>query len=219
MKSFADWTDEIRQLMNPPKAMVDTCNLAALEDYEEGFFTPTLTFDTADGADSTAEHFYTRIGDTVTIGGPAKRYGDTVWPESNVLLESFVNRYGKGELGSWQQQMYEKLAGAQWPDTVGFGSGRRCGKTTLRAELRRQLFYGGAQWDQAYMDAVVKGSGTVEFTQAIDPADFSHIEQRAGMNTHDQSMLDQFRSMQGKRPQIIICDEVAEILKQDWDKL
>lgn len=28
MKSFADWTDEIRALMNPPAPMVDTCNMA-----------------------------------------------------------------------------------------------------------------------------------------------------------------------------------------------
>lgn len=28
MKSFADWTDEIRSLMNPPAPMVDTCNLS-----------------------------------------------------------------------------------------------------------------------------------------------------------------------------------------------
>ena len=26
MKSFADWTDEIRALMNPPAPVVDTCN-------------------------------------------------------------------------------------------------------------------------------------------------------------------------------------------------
>lgn len=31
MKSFADWTDEIRALMNPPAPMVDTCNMSALE--------------------------------------------------------------------------------------------------------------------------------------------------------------------------------------------
>lgn len=32
MKSFADWTDEIRDLMNPPKPMVDRCNLQDLYD-------------------------------------------------------------------------------------------------------------------------------------------------------------------------------------------
>lgn len=38
MKSFADWTDEIRALMNPPAPMVDTCNLRDPRDLR--FFDP-----------------------------------------------------------------------------------------------------------------------------------------------------------------------------------
>lgn len=34
MKSFADWTDEIRALMNPPAPIADTCNFQRLR--EEG---------------------------------------------------------------------------------------------------------------------------------------------------------------------------------------
>jgi hypothetical protein len=69
MKSFADWTDEIRALMNPPAPMVDTCNLA---DYEEGFYVPALV-GLFDGVTyDAAEQRYTRIGDKVTLHGTVK---------------------------------------------------------------------------------------------------------------------------------------------------
>ena len=200
MKSFADWTDEIRALMNPPAPMVDTCNL---QDYEEGFYTPTLVgVDLASGVDYATVAQYTRVGDKVTVGATFKV--DKA-PEVENDLEFY--------------------SGDPWSDTVRFPSGRRIGKSWLTNEYMKALverfvaeddqrFYGGVQWGKAYMDMVTTGTGVVEFTQAVDPADFSHIEQRAIVNTHDQSMLDRFRGMQGKRAQIIICDEVAEALEQ-----
>lgn len=69
MKSFADWTDEIRALMNPPAPMVDTCNLA---DFEEGYYAPTLV-GLSDGATyKAAEQRYTRVGNTITLHGTFK---------------------------------------------------------------------------------------------------------------------------------------------------
>jgi hypothetical protein len=46
MKTFADWTDEIRALMNPPAPMADTCNLGTIA------IKPRITaWDLAEGID------------------------------------------------------------------------------------------------------------------------------------------------------------------------
>lgn len=126
MKSFADWTDEIRALMNPPKPMIDTCNLAALEGYEEGTFVPTLKgawFDVAAQGLDSQEFYFARIGNKVTVG---KRVKSTALERGTAIHDALAN---EESLMPWQREMLERAAaeddverfynGAQWsPDEV-----------------------------------------------------------------------------------------------------
>ena len=105
MKSFADWTDEIRALMNPPKPMVDRCNWTddELNFYSGDQWPKTIGFDVAEGKDRTA--FITQFSGEPLLPWQQEYMAAALAKQGTVVARG--RRTGK----SWlTQQMMEALA-------------------------------------------------------------------------------------------------------------
>lgn len=98
MKSFADWTDEIRALMNPPAPMVDTCNLSAVElgtaihtAWEKRLedWPKTVGFDPAHGEDYSATAIAKKRDRLASMYGAGRQAGKS---ETQKLLNEFYGR-------------------------------------------------------------------------------------------------------------------------------
>ena len=145
MKSFADWTDDIRTMMNPPKP-VDGIQ-ASLErglQQADPIYDPAVV-----GEDETAFYGGAKWPDALTVG-----------TEIHTLIEEIQRR----PLRDWEKAFLARANGAD-PQVV-VAAGRQCGKTAA-AKAMKELIEGMSQHygpppglEDVYE---YRGDGTIKF--------------------------------------------------------
>lgn len=169
MKSFADWTDEIRALMNPPAPMADTCNYEDLSYYDKNNI---LNWDTSAVDIGTAIHTAWEV--------QAKRWPkvDPKWLE---WADTRAVEFRKELLGEFKPEGADTTGTAMAQrqrdkmDRLGlvYGCGRRTGKSVMQGEWfkrameflasqdyskleERVVVHGAAYWESCFTG---KGDG------------------------------------------------------------
>lgn len=164
MKSFADWADEIRALMNPPAPMADTCNLSAVDlgtAIHNDWLRRGVIKDTHGLKPTQLDPKWLEWADTRAVEFRKELLGE--FKLDNAFYDADKVKWDPAEPGAdttgtaMAQRQREKM------DRLGlmYGSGRRTGKSRLQNEWYKRAMDFLASQDYSKLEERVIANGQV----------------------------------------------------------
>lgn len=206
MKSFADWTDEIHDLMNPPKPMVDRCNWThdELSFYEGSQWPETIGID---------PKWAEELRKPVDFSRYLKDMVPVIHPYQEAIVKKFCEQWEEAIRGTDALTTGASIHQAL-EQALRINSARRTGKSWMQRQMMEALTKDG----QAFYE--VTPTGRIKFHGDNELLKRGIIQDTGGMKQMVHfSQADDPCNPQNIPKSIVIVDEFSTIPEDAWNKL